>query len=432
MRIFVYFLCSLCFISCSQENKEDLKQHSITTIIDRDSAQNLTQKPLQSTSNLQLEKAFFAAITQSKNLQELKAIIKQGVNLHALDSSNICAVGKAAWAGSEEILTYLLSLGLSPDGEEGQSWSPLLIAKDFDIAKILIESGADINQSNGDLTPIERYFEHLPYMLSKGADIHLMGESKALFLAANNEQTFTLVKKLLPIDSYQEAYNDALFLTLRAGEEYPYNLSFQLSLPIDNNDEEAKKARISLIQNQKAKIHRLKNAGATITPLLEQFANQYDAAQANIEILDFNIRDDSDANKRDFNANCDFKTQNFSKEDIAQFFNNASVQNSVGNYQLLFGGFSCEIKGTLKAYGEVWDFDLYPDGRGIWYSPKGKRVNDDIFKTYFACDKPKCKPCIIDQHDEYSSFSDEELRVLAKTTSCRARDELEFRKTNSK
>ncbi len=108
------------------------------------------------------------------------------------------------------------------------------------------------------------------------------------------------------------------------------------------------------------------------------------------------------------------------------------MQNSGGNYQLLFGGFSCEIKGTLKAYGEVWDFDLYPDGRGIWYSPKGKRVNDGIFKTYFFCDKPKCKPCIIDQHDEYSSFSDEELRVLAKTTSCRARDELEFRKTNSK
>lgn len=419
MRIFICLLCGLCFLSCQSQSKES-KQNSIHN----NATLELNKKDLlKLKSNAELESAFFKAI-ESGNNSEVISLVQSGVDIYARDYAGFGAVAKAAWSGNAEILTYLLSLGLSPNGED-KKIIPLLVAKDFSTAQILIESGADINQSNGARTPIERYFEHLPYMLSKGADIHLMGKANALFLAASDERRFSLLKKLLPFEQNQEAYNDALFLTLRAGEEYPYNLSFQLSLPIDNNDEEAKKARISLIQNQKAKIHRLKNAGATITPLLEQFANQYDATQANIEILDFNIRDDSD-------ANCDFKTQNFSKEDIAQFFNNASVQNSGGNYQLLFGGFSCEIKGTLKAYGEVWDFDLYPDGRGIWYSPKGKRVNDGIFKTYFACDKPKCEPCIIDQHDEYSSFSDEELRVLAKTTSCRARDELEFRKTNSK
>ncbi|AAP77156.1 MULTISPECIES: ankyrin repeat domain-containing protein [Helicobacter] len=425
MRIFICLLCGLCFLSCQSQNKES-KQNSIHNNATLELSEKKLLKPK---SNAELESAFFKAI-ESGNNSEVISLVQSGVDIYARDYAGFGAVAKAAWSGNAEILTYLLSLGLSPNGED-KKIIPLLVAKDFSTAQILIESGADINQSNGHITPIERYFEHLPYMLSKGADIHLMGEANALFLAASDERRFSLLKKLLPFKHNQEAYNDALFLTLRAGEEYPYNLRFELSLPIDNNDEEAKKTRISLIQNEEAKIHRLKNAGATITPLLEQFANQYDAAQANIEILDFNIRDDSDANKRDFNANCDFKTQNFSKEDIAQFFNNASVQNSAGNYQLLFGGFSCEIKGTLKAYGEVWDFDLYPDGRGIWYSPKGKRVNDGIFKTYFACDKPKCKPCIIDQHDEYSSFSDEELRVLAKTTSCRARDELEFRKSKS-
>lgn len=418
MRIFICLLCGLCFLSCQSQNKE-----STQNSIHNNATLELSEKKLlKPKSNAELESAFFKAI-ESGNNSEVISLVQSGVDIYTRDYAGFGAVAKAAWSGNAEILTYLLSLGLSPNGED-KKIIPLLVAKDFSTAQILIESGADINQSNGHITPIERYFEHLPYMLSKGADIHLMGEANALFLAASDERRFSLLKKLLPFKHNQEAYNDALFLTLRAGEEYPYNLSFQLSLPIDNNDEEAKKARISLIQNQEAKIHRLKNAGATITPLLEQFANQYDAAQANIEILDFNIRDDSD-------ANCDFKTQNFSKEYIAQFFNNASVQNSVGNYQLLFSGFSCEIKGTLKAYGEVWDFDLYPDGRGIWYSPKGKRVNDGIFKTYFACDKPKCEPCIIDQHDEYSSFSDEELRVLAKTTSCRARDELEFRKSKS-
>ncbi|MCX2716305.1 hypothetical protein OQH61_00940 [Helicobacter sp. MIT 21-1697] len=342
------------------------------------------------------------------------------MNLHALDSSNVCAVGRAAWAGSEEILAYLLSLGLSPDGEEGQSWSPLLIAKDFNSAKILIESGANINQSNGDLTPVERYFKHLPYMLSKGADIHLMGEANALFLAANDERTFALVKNLLPIEQYQEAYNDALFLLLRGGEEYPLNRNYWLE-----------SARESLLQSEE----RLKNAGATITPLLEQFAYQYNPAQADIEILDFNIIDLEDSpaheNLNLYNPPCDFQTQNFSKKDIAYFFTNADVQSRVGDYQMLVNIFPCHIQGTLRAYGEVWDFDLSYDGRAHWYSPKGKRRNDMAFKTNFFCDKPKCKPCIIDQHDEYSSLSNEALAKLAKTKSCRARDELEYRKVNS-
>ncbi|MDE7235316.1 MAG: ankyrin repeat domain-containing protein, partial [Helicobacter japonicus] len=256
-------------MSCQSQNKESTQNsiHNNTTL-------ELNKKDLlKPQSNAELESAFFKAI-ESGNNSEVISLVQSGVDIYARDYAGFGAVAKAAWSGNAEILIYLLSLGLSPNGED-KKIIPLLVAKDFSTAQILIESGADINQSNGDKTPIERYFEHLPYMLSKGADIHLMGEANALFLAASDEQRFSLLTKLLPFEQNQEAYNDALFLTLRAGEEYPYNLSFELSLPIDNNDEEAKKARISLIQNQEAKIHRLKNAGATITPLLEQFANQY-------------------------------------------------------------------------------------------------------------------------------------------------------------
>lgn len=303
------------------------------------------------------------------------------------------------------MLQYLLSLGLSPDGEEGEAWSPLLQAKDFKSAEILLEAGANPNKSYFGTTPLEKYIEHLPYLISKGIDIDIITDDgrSVVYMAAPHEEIFKLVERLKPIEQNRKAYDNALFLHLRG--DFPYTNFYHLS------KEEQEKVLPT--------IQRLKNAGARIDNDMLNFTKGYDFSEAKIKILDFKIEGLEGSGITE--DSCPFR--DFSKEDILEYFKNAQVQNSVGDYQDLFSVFNCEIKGRLKAYNRVWDFTMTYDGRARFDNREYQRD----FRTYFICDKPKCKPCRIDQHGEYREYSNEELERLAKSTSCMARDELERR-----
>ena len=121
------------------------------------------------------------------------------------------------------------------------------------------------------------------------------------------------------------------------------------------------------------------------------FVKGYNFNQAHIEILNFAIKNLDE--KIDPTGDCPFK--NFSQKDILEYFKNVKVTNSVGDYQFLFAVFNCKIEGQLRAYGKIWEFDMYY-GRAHWNNAQ----HQDAFKTYFFCDAPKCKPRVIDQYDE--------------------------------
>ena len=190
--------------------------------------------------NQSLESSFFNAI-ESGNIQRVQACVEEGVNIHA-KIGKYGAITIAASNGHSSLLKYLLSLGLSADGEEDEPWSPLLQAKNWEIAKILLEAGANPNKTYFGKTPLELYIEHLPYLLEKGIDIHITPDGKNVILMASPyEETFKLVQKLRPLEQNQKAYDDALFLFLRG--DYPYTFEYRDTQGHYKSEQEAAEAR---------------------------------------------------------------------------------------------------------------------------------------------------------------------------------------------
>lgn len=140
------------------------------------------------------------------NNSQVKSLLNAGYDANVESEAGATSLYFAARANHIEVMKSLLAAGADPDKGYGL-WSPLngALRKDtnLDVAKILIDAGADLNSRNTDgWTPLAmaaRYRSpaHVELLLDAGADIEATNKYGMtplyLSLAAENPATSTLL-----------------------------------------------------------------------------------------------------------------------------------------------------------------------------------------------------------------------------------------------
>ena len=128
-------------------------------------------------------------------------LIKHGANLEMKDKKLDTPLHSAALFGFTEIVELLLKNGANVHAQNVEGSTPLHLADNKEIASILIENGAKLNaQDTDDYTPlhmacIRDKIEVLSLLLSKGADIKMKdSDSRTPLATAKN---FEIAKKLV-------------------------------------------------------------------------------------------------------------------------------------------------------------------------------------------------------------------------------------------
>ena len=145
-----------------------------------------------------------------KNLEGIKEIIEQGVDVNGLDEIGNTALCSAASGGDLEIVRVLLEAGADrnlapePDPDEDDSDPPLWFANSAEVTKLLIDAGANINfqSSSGDTILIitaRRWgaFKKMKVLLENGADINAKDNDGNTALGLAREVGNTKIAKLL-------------------------------------------------------------------------------------------------------------------------------------------------------------------------------------------------------------------------------------------
>ncbi len=94
---------------------------------------------------------------QSDREDMMIELLKKGVSLNYMFSSGTSLIVFAARYGLEKVVRYLLEAGVDPDDDtDADGMTPLAAAiwdKNYKIAKILIEKGADIDKRGMSILP---------------------------------------------------------------------------------------------------------------------------------------------------------------------------------------------------------------------------------------------------------------------------------------
>src|SRR6185295_10548090 len=86
-------------------------------------------------------------------VDRVRALVSQGPAADARDKLGRTALHWAAMGGNVEIVRMLLDAGAPADAPDRNGWTPLsLIEDNVDVAKLLLERGADPNANHGGLT----------------------------------------------------------------------------------------------------------------------------------------------------------------------------------------------------------------------------------------------------------------------------------------
>ena len=92
------------------------------------------------------------------NIVRLKSLVRQGVNVHAVDSKGLAAIHHASLSGFVDIIRFLVKLGLNVDLADANGMTAAHFAcdrKHVEAAEVLVELGANMQQKNKvGLTPL--------------------------------------------------------------------------------------------------------------------------------------------------------------------------------------------------------------------------------------------------------------------------------------
>jgi len=111
---------------------------------------------------------------------QLAELVEKGVSLEVRDMDNNTPLQAAIQEGQTEIVEFLLKHGADANQEVDASRSvPLLLARDAEMARILLEYGADINRRSGcqletalHRAVIQDNWELVELLISRGADVN--------------------------------------------------------------------------------------------------------------------------------------------------------------------------------------------------------------------------------------------------------------------
>jgi len=138
------------------------------------------------TINIQAQE-IFDAISKG-DLAKVKELIEKDPQLlNARNARQSTPLHVAVDVNNEPISRYLLEKGADPNAVNGNNWAPLFYAKEKEIAKLLVEKGADINfeASNGTALSwllLYRRKEVVEYLLEKGVNLPEIGTSQSIGL----------------------------------------------------------------------------------------------------------------------------------------------------------------------------------------------------------------------------------------------------------
>lgn len=134
-----------------------------------------------------VEPAALPLAAQSQDMETVKALIEEGVDINQTDASGATALHWAANKGDYEMALYLIENGGDPKIEDDDfGATPLNWAAfdgSLDIVMLLIDNGADINTQNiwGN-TPLhnaitQNNIDMVGYLIGQGADTDIMNNN---------------------------------------------------------------------------------------------------------------------------------------------------------------------------------------------------------------------------------------------------------------
>lgn len=133
------------------------------------------------------------AVSSSRSLDAAKLLLAYGANVNHQDAYQRTALRFAASDGNDEKVRFLLDSKADPNIVDDNGESPLTVAvyKHHECAKILVESGADIDHKGYDgstalmLAIKEKQFDTVKYLVEKGADLEITNDNgETAFLIA--------------------------------------------------------------------------------------------------------------------------------------------------------------------------------------------------------------------------------------------------------
>lgn len=123
------------------------------------------------------------AINEASTLDIARMLVEAGADLNFISGEGYTLLKSATEALNVEMVRTLLDMGAATDAEtERYTTTPLYVAvqhDDFEIAKLLLDAGANPNAQTGDLWfPLShaQSIEMVQLLLDNGADIHLRDE----------------------------------------------------------------------------------------------------------------------------------------------------------------------------------------------------------------------------------------------------------------
>lgn len=139
------------------------------------------------------------------NVEVADLLIRKGLNVNFRNAYGQSPLHKASDNGQIAMTKFLLSNGAEVDAKDSAKRTPLMVADNFDVASILVDSGADVNSySNSGEMPLfhavsTKNIRTVELLLSKGADSNKYRDqsgSTALMYAALVGAT-DIAKKLI-------------------------------------------------------------------------------------------------------------------------------------------------------------------------------------------------------------------------------------------
>ena len=188
----------------SEPIKEMNENNNNKKMVEDNILSNGKQIVIQTKRNLSLEenKELENAIKNNEN-DKAKEIIDIMVNINQIIiDDGMSAVFLATRYDNIEIAKYLIALGVNVNFEEENGNTPLFYARSFEIMKLLVEAGANINHFNtfGETVLSNLcfcgYLEKIKYLISVGADVNA-GNGSALFRAVRAYQPIFEICKVL-------------------------------------------------------------------------------------------------------------------------------------------------------------------------------------------------------------------------------------------
>lgn len=130
-----------------KETKQLLLQHYAEKGADKE----LVKKIKDDAYSKKLE-LFFNSI-KNNDLEQLKTLIKNGIDVNVGDKDNDTALIKATWYGNVDIIKFLIESGANVNLSNNDGETPLMNAAenaDINVVKILLNKGADVNAKDND------------------------------------------------------------------------------------------------------------------------------------------------------------------------------------------------------------------------------------------------------------------------------------------